>query len=160
MTYYITVQRDNAWQFVAMRPRNCVISWSWDLPRLRKYGSVQLLSIRLWGVLLNYLSTGRTLPLSPLSSDLLKNLSVAQLLKNCPAFYESQKFITVFTRALHVFLFWTRWIQSISLSYFNSLPRNSITTIINLLLNKTPSCVYKGCSFACLLYVSETLSAH
>jgi hypothetical protein len=36
-----------------------------------------------------------------------------QLLKNFPAFYGTRRFITVFTRALHWFLFWDRSIQSI-----------------------------------------------
>jgi hypothetical protein len=35
-----------------------------------------------------------------------------QPLKNFPAFYRTWKFITVFTRALHWFLFWARPIQS------------------------------------------------
>jgi hypothetical protein len=38
---------------------------------------------------------------------------VAQLLKNFPTFYGTQRFITVFTRALHWSLSWTKSIQSI-----------------------------------------------
>jgi hypothetical protein len=44
---------------------------------------------------------------------LLEKLSIMQLLKNFPAFYGTQRFITVFTRALHWSLFWARSIQSI-----------------------------------------------
>jgi hypothetical protein len=39
--------------------------------------------------------------------------SVVQLLKNDPAFYGTRRFITVFTRALHLSLSWVRSIQSI-----------------------------------------------
>jgi hypothetical protein len=38
---------------------------------------------------------------------------VLQLLKNFPAFYGTRRFITVFTRALHWSLSWTRSIHSI-----------------------------------------------
>jgi hypothetical protein len=41
-------------------------------------------------------------------------LKVAQLLKTFPTFYETQKFITVFTRALHWSLPWAKIIQSIT----------------------------------------------
>jgi hypothetical protein len=44
---------------------------------------------------------------------LLENLTIVQPLKNFPAFYATQRFITAFTRALHWSLFWARWIQSI-----------------------------------------------
>jgi hypothetical protein len=44
---------------------------------------------------------------------LLEKLLVAQLLKNFPAFYETQRFITVITSALHWPLSWARSIQSI-----------------------------------------------
>jgi hypothetical protein len=39
--------------------------------------------------------------LTPWSCALLENPPVMQLLKNFPAFYGIQRFITVFTRALH-----------------------------------------------------------
>jgi hypothetical protein len=43
-----------------------------------------------------------------------------QLLKNFPAFCETWRFITVFTRALHWSLFWARSIQSyLSKIHFN-----------------------------------------
>jgi hypothetical protein len=44
---------------------------------------------------------------------LLEKPLVAQLFKNFPAFYGTQRFITVFTRALHWSLSWARSIQSI-----------------------------------------------
>jgi hypothetical protein len=44
---------------------------------------------------------------------LLQNPPIVQPLKNFPAFYGTQKFITVFTRALHWSLSWVTSIQSI-----------------------------------------------
>jgi hypothetical protein len=43
---------------------------------------------------------------------LLEKPPILRSLKKFPAFYETQKFITVFTRALHWSLFWARSIQS------------------------------------------------
>jgi hypothetical protein len=51
--------------------------------------------------------------LTPWNSVLLELPSVAQLLKNFPNFFGTRKFITLFTRALHWSLFWSRLIQSI-----------------------------------------------
>jgi hypothetical protein len=45
---------------------------------------------------------------------LLGKPSIVQLLRNFPAFYGTQMFITAFTRALHWSLSWARWILSIS----------------------------------------------
>jgi hypothetical protein len=47
------------------------------------------------------------------SWTLLNKLPIVQLLKNFTAFYGTRKFITVFTRALHLSLSWARPIQSI-----------------------------------------------
>jgi hypothetical protein len=44
---------------------------------------------------------------------LLEKLPIVQPIKNFPAFYETRSFITMFTRALHWSLSWTRLIQSI-----------------------------------------------
>jgi hypothetical protein len=44
---------------------------------------------------------------------LLEKLPIVQLLENFPAFYRTRRFITVFTRAIHWSLSWTRSIQSI-----------------------------------------------
>jgi hypothetical protein len=41
--------------------------------------------------------------------SLLEKSTVAQLLKNLPTFYETRRFITVFTRVRHWSLSWTRW---------------------------------------------------
>jgi hypothetical protein len=38
--------------------------------------------------------------------------TVTQLLKNFPTFFRTQRFITMFTRAYHWSLSWSRWIQS------------------------------------------------
>jgi hypothetical protein len=47
------------------------------------------------------------------SWGLLKKPPIVHLLKNFPAFYRTQRFITVFTRAFHWSLSWARSIQSI-----------------------------------------------
>jgi hypothetical protein len=44
---------------------------------------------------------------------LLKNSPIEKPLKNFPAFYRTQRFITVFKRALPWSLSWATWIQSI-----------------------------------------------
>jgi hypothetical protein len=44
---------------------------------------------------------------------LLEKLLIVQPLKNFPAFYGTQRFITAFTRALHLSLSWARSIQSL-----------------------------------------------
>jgi hypothetical protein len=51
---------------------------------------------------------------TPRSWALLQEPPVAQVLKNSPTFYETQRFITVFTRALHSSLSTATSIQSIS----------------------------------------------
>jgi hypothetical protein len=52
--------------------------------------------------------------LIPWSWDLLEKPLAAQPLKNFLAFYGTRRFITVFTRALHRSLSWSRSIQSVS----------------------------------------------
>jgi hypothetical protein len=44
---------------------------------------------------------------------LVEKLPIVQPFKNSPAFYETRRFITAFTRALHWSLSWARSIQSI-----------------------------------------------
>jgi hypothetical protein len=51
--------------------------------------------------------------LTPCSWTLLEKPPVAQLLMKCPTFYGTRRFITVFTRALHWSLPWSRSIRSI-----------------------------------------------
>jgi hypothetical protein len=53
----------------------------------------------------------------------LEKLTVTHLVKKFPAFYGTWRFINVFTRACHWFLFWARWMQftlscPISLKFF------------------------------------------
>jgi hypothetical protein len=50
--------------------------------------------------------------LTPWSRGLLEKLTVLQLVKKFPAFYGTQRFITVFTRASHLSLSWASSIQS------------------------------------------------
>jgi len=52
------------------------------------------------------------LVLANLLRVLLEKLIVTQIVKNFPAFYGTQRFITVFTRACHWSLFSAKWIQS------------------------------------------------
>jgi hypothetical protein len=54
---------------------------------------------------------------------LLEKPPIVQLLKNCPSFYGTQRFITVFTRAIHWSLSWPRSIQFLQL---HSIPLRSI----------------------------------
>jgi hypothetical protein len=46
------------------------------------------------------------------------NATGSQLLKTFPEFYETWKFLTVFTRARHLSLFWARLIQCMPSSHF------------------------------------------
>jgi hypothetical protein len=58
------------------------------------------------------------------SSVLLEKLIVTQLVKKFPVFYETQKFITVFSRARHWSLSRTKFTQSKSTSAPISLRYN------------------------------------
>jgi len=55
----------------------------------------------------------RTNKLTPWSRVLLEKLIATQLLKKLPTFYATQRFISVFTRALKWFLSWARYIHFI-----------------------------------------------
>jgi len=50
--------------------------------------------------------------LTPCSRVLLEKLTDSQLVKKFPAFYGTRRFITAFTSARHLSLFWARSIQS------------------------------------------------
>jgi hypothetical protein len=50
--------------------------------------------------------------LTPWSRVLPEQLKHNKLLKKCPAFYGTRRFITAFTRARHLFLSWARLIQA------------------------------------------------
>jgi len=56
-----------------------------------------------------------------MSSVLQEKLTVAKLVKKCPAFYGTRRFITMFTLACHWSLSWTRWIQSTT--FYPTSPR-------------------------------------
>jgi hypothetical protein len=58
-----------------------------------------------------FYTSGPLTNLTPLSWVLLDKPPVAQILKNFPTFYETQRFITVFTSARHRSLYWVRWIR-------------------------------------------------
>jgi hypothetical protein len=61
-----------------------------------------------------------------------EKLTSPQLIKNLPAFYGSQMFITAFTRARHMSLRWARSIQSMLLSHFLKIH-------FNIILPSTPT---------------------
>lgn len=52
-------------------------------------------------------------------SAVLEKLIVSQLVKRFPDFCGTQRFITVFARACHLFLSWARWICSTALHQFS-----------------------------------------
>jgi hypothetical protein len=60
-----------------------------------------------------YVLNVRDAELTSWSWALLEKAPMVQLLTNYPAFYETRRFITVFTRALHWSLLWASSIQSI-----------------------------------------------
>jgi hypothetical protein len=67
-----------------------------------------------WAItLINSVSIGKCWDTYLRSWALLQKLPIVPPLKNFPALYGTRKFITLFTRALHWFLSWTRSIQSI-----------------------------------------------
>jgi len=60
-----------------------------------------------------YLLIHRINLLTPWSRVLLDKLTGSQIIKKFPTFYESRRFITVFTSARHLFLSWASSMQSI-----------------------------------------------
>jgi len=66
----------------------------------------------------------RNLHLTTWSWDLLQRLMIPQVVKKFSLFYETRRFIIVFTRAHYWFLSWAIWIQSTSahLISFRYLP--------------------------------------
>jgi hypothetical protein len=72
------------------------------------------LLIYLLALLLNYLLThSLTHSLTPCSRVLLEKLTGLQLVKKFPAFYGTRRFITAFTSARHLPLYWSSSIQSL-----------------------------------------------
>jgi len=59
-----------------------------------------------------YVNDTLTSLLTPYSTVLPEKLTGSQLIRKFPAFYGTQRFITAFTNARHLSLFWTRTIQS------------------------------------------------
>jgi hypothetical protein len=55
--------------------------------------------------------------------ELLEKLPIVQLLKNSPTFCRTRRFITVFTRSLHLSLSWARSIQSIPQLHLNIIQK-------------------------------------
>jgi len=54
----------------------------------------------------------KPMSLTPWSRVLPEKLTIPQLVKKLPTFYETQKFITAFTRSCYLSLSWARSIQS------------------------------------------------
>jgi hypothetical protein len=73
------------------------------------------------------------------SQVLFEKPPVAQLLKNFQKFNGTQKFSTMFTRALHWFLSWARWILSI--------PPHPISLRFSLILSSHLCVGLRGCLF-------------
>jgi hypothetical protein len=73
------------------------------------------------------------------SAALLEKPPVVQQLKNFPAFYGTQRFITVFTRDLHWSIFLTRSIQSIP---SHPISLRSILILYTHLCLGLPSCLF------------------
>jgi len=57
---------------------------------------------------------------------LLEKLIVTQLVNQFPAFHGTRRFITVFTRSCHRFLFWARYIQFTSSRHYLPKIRSNI----------------------------------
>jgi hypothetical protein len=57
-------------------------------------------------------NTTKVYLLTPWSSALIEQLNGSHLVKKFPAFYGNRRFITAFTSARHLSLFWARSIQS------------------------------------------------
>jgi hypothetical protein len=72
---------------------------------------------------------------------LLEKLPIVQLLNNFPAFYGTRRFITVFTRALHLSLSWVRAIQCIS--------SHPIALKIYFNIFHPPTSFSSSCPFSC-----------
>jgi hypothetical protein len=93
---------------------------------------------------------------------LLEKLPILRLLKNFPVFYGNQRFIIVFTRALHLSLSWARSIQSI-LSHPISL-RSILTLSTHLRLDLHsglfPSGFPTNILYAFLFSIRATCPAH
>jgi hypothetical protein len=68
------------------------------------------------------------------SWELLERPPAVQPLGSFPAFYGTQRFITAFTRALHLYLSWARPIQSTSPSILYSGPETPTYTSFSLRL--------------------------
>jgi hypothetical protein len=64
--------------------------------------------------------------LTPWSRTFPENLTGPQLERKFPAFCRTQKFITAFTTARYLSIFWARWIQSPSPSHFSKIHFNII----------------------------------
>jgi len=62
---------------------------------------------------------------------LLVKLTVSHLVKKFPSFYRTRRFITAFTRARHLYLSLTRWIQSM-------MPSNFQKIHLHIILPSTP----------------------
>ena len=82
------------------------------------------------------------------STVLLEKLTGSLLVKKFPAFYRNRRFITAFTTARHLHLFWTRPIQSMPPSHFlkihlaPSTPGSSKWSLFLGFPHQNPACVF------------------
>jgi hypothetical protein len=71
-------------------------------------------------------SCRRSQPSHSMETSPSSGITVARLLKNFTAFYETRRFITVFTKASHLFLSWPSCIQFINAILFSYGPFNTL----------------------------------
>jgi len=111
------------------------------LKKLLTYLLTNLLTYLLTYLITYLLTCLLTYVLTPCSTVLLEKLTGFQLVKKFPAFYGTRRFITAFTNARHLSLYWASSIQSIpphstsSRSYLLTyLLTNLLTYILTYLL--------------------------
>ena len=106
---------------VVIRPHGAMVSRSEQTENDKLYWSHKLTTRHIWRFVITRRTSGKwggqhnpTLLLTACSKVLLEKLTGSHLVKKFPAFYGTRKFITAFTSAHHLYLSWTRSIQSMS----------------------------------------------
>ena len=97
--------------------------------------------------------------LTPWSRVLPEKPTGPQLVKKFPAFYETQRFITVFTTARHLSLYWARSIYSMPTSHLSKIRFNIISLISYTQDNILPS-AYVHLSSSVVTVVTFTDSSY
>jgi hypothetical protein len=124
----VTIKQNDSLKGVALwchflsGTENCCASLTWLAPHLRKDQS-KVVVLKVWSadlrgnarLILSSCYKLETNYLTPWNWALLEKPPVAEATQELPKLYETRRFITVFTRALHWFLPSARSVQSISL---------------------------------------------